>query len=292
MDTTASTNTTTAGPGSTQPAAGGDVDAENGAGASEFQAALEATADAPLAADSSLDPFVIAVPNMEGDPAGSFPDVGDGAEAAIQMINDRLGGIGADIEAGAPGRPVELVYCGHVIDQNEAQGCANQIADADPNIVIPGVEFFTPLMYPIFADLPVVQMLPIFVADFDQPGIYAPFGGCVTAFPGSAQMVAEIKGHDRLGLIRSLDPAGVECWGDLHERFLQYYADTLENFEFEGFPYTPGESAGFPAVIQQVSDYLAGAENGAVFLGLGAADLRVVHPGPHERRRRPHDLCG
>ena len=35
---------------------------------------------------------------------------------------------------------------------------------------------------------------------------------------------------------RRTHPA-TECWQDTQERFYQYYADTLENFEFQGFPY-------------------------------------------------------
>ena len=252
-------------------AAGGD-EGESARGAEELRAALEATADEPLAADDSLEPFVVGVVNIEGDPAGSFPEVTEGAEAAAQLINERLGGIGADVEAGTPGRPVELVVCRHGADQNEAQACANELAAANPNVIVPGIDFFTPLMYPIFAPFPVVEMQPIFIADFDQPGVYAPFGGCASAFPSSAQMIAEIKGHDRLAIIWAENAPGTECWQDTQERFYQYYADTLDGFEFMGFPYTPGEQAGYPAVIQQVSDYLEGAENPAVFMGIAAPD--------------------
>ena len=252
-------------------AAGGD-EGESAQGAEELRAALEATADEPLAADDSLEPFVIGVVNLEGDPGGSFPEVREGAEAAVQLINERLGGIGADVEAGTPGRPVELAVCNHAIDQNEAQACANELASANPNVIVPGIDFFTPLMYPIFAGVPVVEMQPIFIADFDQPGVYAPFGGCVSAFPSSAQLIAEIKGHDRLAVIWAENAPGTECWRDTQERFYQYYADTVEGFEFMGFPYTPGEQAGYPAVIQQVADYLQGSENPAVFMGLQAPD--------------------
>ena len=252
--------------------AGGDIDTEHGLGASAFQAAMDATADTPLAADDSLPPFVIGIANLEGDPAGTFPDVREGAEAAVQMINERLGGIGADVEAGTGGRKIVLSYCGHLVDQNEAQACANQLADANPNMIIPGVDFFTPLMYPLFADFPVVEMLPIFIADFDQPGVYGIFGGCVTAFPSSAQIIAEVKGHDRLGVIWSQNAPGTECWVDTHERFYQYYADTLDNFAFKGFPFTPGDQATIPPVAQQIADYLEGAENPAVHLGAQATD--------------------
>ncbi len=185
---------------------------EDGQGAEEWAAALEAAESSPLAADDSLEPFVIGLPNLEGDAGGTFPDVGEGAQAAVKFINEKLGGIGADLEAGTPGRPVELVYCPHVIDQNEAQACANEVADANPNVVMVGVDFFTPLMYPLFANFPVIETLPIFIADFDQPGVVSPFGGCPTAFPSSAQMIAEIKEHDRLAVIWDQNAPGEECW--------------------------------------------------------------------------------
>ena len=271
-DTTEGAATTEGGDSTQAPGGEGDIDSVHGQGAAAFQAAMEATADEPLAADDSLEPFVIGVVNLEGDPAGTFPDVHEGAEAAVQLVNERLGGIGADIEAGTGGRPIELAYCGHLVDQNEAQACANQLADANPNMIIPGVDFFTPLMYPLFTDFPVVEMLPIFIADFDQPGVYGIFGGCVTAFPSSAELIAEVKGHDRLAVIWSDNAPGNECWTDTHERFYQYYADTLDNFGFQGFPYTPGDPATIAPAVQQIADYLAGAENPAVHLGAQATD--------------------
>ena len=268
--TTATSGAATTTAATTASNSDGTDDAVDGKGAAAFEQALRATADAPLAADDSLEPFVIGMPNLEGDPAGSFPDVREGAEAAVQLINERLGGVGADVEGRVGGRPVELAYCGHLVDQNEAQTCANEIADANPNVIIPGLEFFTPMMYPLFADYPIVEMLPTSIADADQPGVYAPFGGCATSWPAAARHITENKGHDRLAVIWAQTAA--ECWRDVGERFYQYYADTLDNFEAQGFAYSPGEIAGYPAVVQQAVDYLAGADNPAVYLPAQAAD--------------------
>ena len=274
-DVTSGGDTTTPDPtATTQSDAGaasdGTDDAVEGKGAAAFEQALRATADAPLAADDSLEPFVIGMPNLEGDPAGSFPDVREGAEAAVQLINERLGGVGANVEDGVGGRPIELAYCGHLVDQNEAQTCANEVADANPNVIIPGVNFFTPMMYPLFTDYPILEMLALGAASSDQPGVFAPVGSCATAWIGSAQVAAEVKRHDRLAIITGQTAA--ECWRDSGERFYQYYADTLDNFEFQGFQFNPGEVAGYPAVVQQAVDYLAGAENPAVYLPVQAAD--------------------
>ncbi len=156
----------------------------------------------------------------------------------MQLVNERLGGIGADVEAGTGGRPIELAYCGHLVTRTRPRRAPTS-PPTPPEHDHPGVDFFTPLMYPLFAEFPVVEMLPIFIADFDQTGVYGIFGGCVTAFPSSAEIIADVKGHDRLAVIWSDNAPGNECWTDTHERFYQYYADTLDNFEFQGFPYTP-----------------------------------------------------
>ena len=68
-------------------------------------------------------------------PAGSFPDFREGAEAAVQLINEQLGGIGADYEAGTPGRPIELNVCSHGLTPEAAQSCANDIVGQDPNLI-------------------------------------------------------------------------------------------------------------------------------------------------------------
>jgi branched-chain amino acid transport system substrate-binding protein len=265
---------TTSGGATTTGASGGGAagDATDGKGASAWEAALKATESKPLKADSSQKPFVIGMPNLEGDPAGTFPDIHDGVNAAVKQINERLGGIGADISAGKPGRPVKLEYCGHVVNQDEAQKCANQIASAKPNVVLVGIDFFTPLMYPLFKDSAVVETLPIFIADFDQAGVVSPFGGCPTAFPASAQMIADVKKHDKLAVIWAQNAPGTECWTDTQDRFYKYETTNVPGFQYQGFPYNPGETAGYPAVVQQVANYLKDAKKGAVYFGIQAPD--------------------
>jgi branched-chain amino acid transport system substrate-binding protein len=286
--TTAAATTTTAasGGGATTTAGGATTtggassgDAVDGKGATAWQQALQATASKPLKADSSAKPFVIGMPNLEGDPAGTFPDVHDGVNAAVKQINEQLGGIGADIAAGKPGRPIKLEYCGHVVNQDEAQKCANQVAGAKPNVVMIGVDFFSPLMYPLFKDSAVVETLPIFIADFNQPGVVSAFGGCPTAFPSSAEMIGQIKKHDKLAVIWAQNAPGTECWTDTQERFYKYMADTNQGFQYQGFPYNPGETAGYPAVIQQVANYLNGAKNPAVYFGIQATDCAAFLKG-------------
>jgi branched-chain amino acid transport system substrate-binding protein len=244
-------------------------DERDGQGAVAFETAVNATADAPLAAEG--EPFVISMINLEGDAGGTFPDVREGAEAAVQLINEQLGGIGADYEAGTPGRPIELSVCSHLITQEEAQRCANEIAGQNPNLIQIGIDFFTPLMYPVFTGIPTLQTLPIFVADFDQPGVYSGIGGCPTAFISAAQFMAEVKQFDKLAIPYANNAPGNQCWTDTQERFYQHYADEGV-WEFQGFPDEPGDPSDNAALIQNVADYLEGAENPGVFFGVQSSD--------------------
>ena len=78
----------------------------------------------------------------------------------MQLINDKLGGIGADVAAGTPGRPIRLEVCVHQADQSEAQACATKVQETDPSLIVVGIDFFTPLMYPLWQGIPAIQTIP------------------------------------------------------------------------------------------------------------------------------------
>lgn len=254
---------------SSAPADTSDLDAAYGEGAAAFQAAIEATADAPLVAEG--EPFVISMPNLEGDAGGSFPDVRQGAEAAVAMINERLGGIGADYAAGTPGRPIELKMCSHGLTPEAAQGCANQVASDNPNAVVVGVDFFSPVMFPVFQQYPILQVLPIFVSDYVQPGSYSAIGGCPTAFFGAANFMAS-AGYDKIAVMYSDNAPGQGCWSDTTERPLQYFKDQGTVGDFRGFANLPGDPSDDAAQYQEVASFLEGAENPAVFYSVQSSD--------------------
>jgi ABC-type branched-subunit amino acid transport system substrate-binding protein len=261
-DTTVKPAGSTAAP-TAKPAGGSADDKVDGQGAAAFEAALDAAAKSPLKAAG--DPIVVAMPNLEGSPGGSFPEIREGAEAATKMINEKLGGIGA--KDGKPGRPIKLEVCSHKIDAGEAVACANKAREAKPALIVVGIDFFTPAMYPVWTGLPVMETVPIFVADFDNPGAISAFGGCVSAFPGAAQYLKENFKADKVAIIYSDNAPGQQCYEDTQDRFY-----TLLGIEHKGFKDTPGDPAVKDATAQQVIDYLKDAKNGAVYWGIAAAD--------------------
>ena len=265
-DTTGGSAVVTTSGGSS--AATGDVtadDATDGDGAEAWEAALRAAEENPLKAEG--EEIVIAMPNIEGSPAGSFPDTREGAQAAVQLINDKLGGIGADVAAGEPGRPIRLEVCVHKVDQSEAQACATKVQEANPSLIIVGTEFFTPLMYPLWQGIPTIHTVPIFLADFDQPGVYAFNGGGVTQLAGQVQYQKDILNADRVAvLLPDLAPA--------HEMFDDTWTYLLKSagIEYQMFLDKVGDPSDNDANIQAIMSYLEGAETPVIAGVAGAAD--------------------
>jgi hypothetical protein len=251
-------------------------DAVDGGGANAFEAAIQDGLANPLAADESLEPVSIFVVNLEGDPGGSFPEVSEGMRIARDFINDNLGGVGGDYMTRTGGRPLEIEVCAHLIDAAEAQACANEAATSGANLIVPGIDFFTPLMYPVWtgAGLPVFEFLPIFIADFDTTGIFALTGGCVSAFPGAVQEVVRERGHDYVAVPYSDNAPGQECYSDTQERPLQYLLNQGEIVGFKGYPDLPGDPSDNDANVQQIlADIEAsGATNPAIHYGIQASD--------------------
>ena len=75
---------------------------------------------------------VIGFQNPEGDPNGSFPEASLAPRPRVDYINAELGGWGADIQNGIPGRPIELEVCRTAISPDDSQRCANELVGEGP----------------------------------------------------------------------------------------------------------------------------------------------------------------
>ena len=246
-------------------------DATHGNGAAAFEAAIN---NPPGPADESLEPVVITMANLEGDALGSFPEIREGLEIAVDQINNELGGIG--------GRPVEVDVCVHGFDPNAAINCGNEIAEAQPNLNINGIEFFTPALWPTFigANVPTIQTVPIFVADFTVEGNgISVWGGCPVAFPGGATYTMETLGLQKVVVVYSNTPPGLECYADTEERFWQYLVDNeAAGAEFIGIPDNSGDPSDNDAIVQQMADFFGDtpADQTGVYFGIQASDCNEI----------------
>lgn len=147
-------------------------------------------------------PLPIGFINQENTPAGSFPEVREGAEAAVDYINNDLGGV--------RGRPLELVPC--VTDASPASGanCARQLLDQDVPLVAGGEDFATSGSIPVLekAKVPYVGGIPILPPELTSDASWQFTGGSVGAFPAQAAYIAEELKADKVGIIYTANPAG------------------------------------------------------------------------------------
>jgi branched-chain amino acid transport system substrate-binding protein len=242
------------------------IDKTYGDGAGQVQFNENCGEAKPLKAAG--DPIVIGFQNPEGDPAGSFPEYRIGAQAAVQYINNELGGIGADIAAGKPGRPIKLEVCSMAITPTDSTKCANELAAKKPFAVFSSLNFFGN-HFATFnaAKIPVIVGTPISPGDFTSPGTYAigGGGGCLGVHTGLIEFATnDLKGQ-KVAVPWANTPPGVFCYHDLEKKPLQVLngqtaakdnalALTQPKLTHIGVPILPGQADVTPQA-QQVLDF-------------------------------------
>jgi branched-chain amino acid transport system substrate-binding protein len=229
------TATTTAGGGGAA-SCGGEIDtsldAEYGENAGQMAQFIACAQEQPLAADESQEPFVIGLENSEGDPAFTFPDITGGTQAAVDYINNKLGGIGGNPVTGEPGRPIQLETCFIGLDPADSVRCANELAAKNPALVIQGFNNNSAGTYPVLDAAGVVNIagIPVNLADYNTPGVYAPApgGGCVGAHPALVEYAVNELGARRVAVAYFDIPNGRICYHDGEKKPLNILQGSFE----------------------------------------------------------------
>ena len=92
----------------------------------------ELVPDEPVAADG--EPFRIGMVNQENTPAGSFPELSQAVQAAIEYVNAELGGL--------DGRPIELEVCNTEFSAEGSTACGQRFVEAGMPVVLGGIDVF------------------------------------------------------------------------------------------------------------------------------------------------------
>jgi branched-chain amino acid transport system substrate-binding protein len=116
-------------------------------------------------------PVTIGFVNMEGSPAGSFPEATAGAQAAVDYVNDELGGV--------DGRPLRLETCATNGTPEASQACAQRLVEAEPAAVVGGVDLGAESSVPVItgAGIPYVTGSPTLIGELRNDGAFAFTGG-------------------------------------------------------------------------------------------------------------------
>jgi len=137
------------------------------------------------------EPIRIGMINQEGTPLGSFPDVRLGALAAVEFINNELGGI--------DGRPLELIPCITTFSPEKSQACAQQLVQAGVVAVVGGLDITSNGSIPVLEqnDLAYVGGVPVNLEDMTSPISFQFSGGSPGAYVAFADH-ASLAGADNV----------------------------------------------------------------------------------------------
>jgi branched-chain amino acid transport system substrate-binding protein len=258
-------------------------DADHGEGAGRALSDLLCAAASPLAAEG--EPIVIGVQNPEGDPNGSFPEFTIAIEAAAKYVNEELGGLGADIQKGVPGRPIQLEICRMAIAPDESQRCANELVSKNPAMIISTINFFGN-QFPVYEGAGVngLVVTPITIGDFTSPSAFSigGGGGCLGVHTGLVEFATTEFDPDRVAVPWSDTPPGVVCYYDLEKKPLDVLngsvpgdaerAGSMPDLQHIGVPIAPAS----PDVTPQVTEVLNFDPDVIVFSAQGADCWNLV----------------
>lgn len=150
-------------------------------------------------------PILLGMANEENVAAGSYPEVRLAAEAAVEYVNNNLGGVN--------GRPLKLVTCITDATPATSAGCANEFAADKVAAVAAGVDFGSSGSMPILskAGIPVLGGTPTQAADYITPGVYTFNGGTAAGTAGVMAWLANDLHVQKVAIIYIDIPAGAEA---------------------------------------------------------------------------------
>lgn len=201
------------------------------------------------ASSSGRPPLVLGFLNMEGAPAGSFPEAGAGARAAVAHVNDDLGGIG--------GRPLRLSSCRTDGTPESSQACAQKVLADKPVAVVGGIDLGADASVPVVtaAQVPYVTGSPTLAGELTTPGAYAFSGGVAADLLAIADYLIERKHvtsihvlHEDLpGLLNAAISAAGDIFRSLHVSDVKLVAEKADAPDFA--PALTSANAGNPQAI-------------------------------------------
>ncbi len=148
------------------------------------------------------EPLKIGLINQENTPAGSFPELSVAAQAAVDYSNNELDGFG--------GRPVDLVVCTTTSTPESSQACANEMVEADVEVVVDGIDLALASAYPVLdeAGIPVVGLTPATTTDYTAPNAYFLGGGALAVMLGQIKFAKEELDAETAVVLIDASPVG------------------------------------------------------------------------------------
>lgn len=145
------------------------------------------------------EPITIGIVNSEGAPGLDFPEFTDGFDGGAAFVNKELNGFG--------GRPVKLEECIVKGTPESSQQCAQQLVEAQVDMVVVGLDVYTDFKTFEAAGIPVVGTIPILPGDYTQKAVFTT-GGNLSVMPPIVKVAKETLGAKKVGIVSTDNAAG------------------------------------------------------------------------------------
>jgi len=154
------------------------------------------------------EPLVFGMLSQEAGPV-AFPEVREGAQAAVDYLNEYRGGIS--------GRPIELSMCVTDGQPSSSERCANQILDEKPVAVLGAIDTGSSASMPVWerANLAYLGGLPLTPAENTSPQSVQFYQASIGDNAASAAYAATELGAESAYVIYTDDPQGQSLGKDV-----------------------------------------------------------------------------
>lgn len=152
----------------------------------------ELVPETPEAADG--EPFTIGMVNQENTPAGSYPELSQAVQAAVEYVNTQLGGL--------DGRPIEVDVCNTEFSAEGSTACGQRFAEQGTPVVLGGIDVFGNAI-DVLADndVPYVGGIPISTQSVQAENSYQWSGGTWGAAVAFAEHAATELGAEKVAVV-------------------------------------------------------------------------------------------
>ena len=168
--------------------------------------------------EATGEPIVLGMINQDNTPAASFPELSQADQAAVEFINEQLGGVG--------GRPLELLVCNTQFSTEGSAACGQQMVEASVPAVLGGIDVFGTAIDTLADNgIPYVGGIPVSTQSMTDPLSFQWSGGTWGATIAFADHAINEVDADRVSILygefgsiedsaeygqRVLEEAGVE----------------------------------------------------------------------------------
>ena len=140
----------------------------------------------PSAVRATGDPITIGMINQENTPVGSFPELSLAVSAAVEFVNQELGGVG--------GRPLRLEVCNTKFSAEGSTSCGQQFVQEGVPVVLGGIDVFGNGIDTLAANgVPFVGGIPVSNQSVKNANSFQWSGGIAGATVAFADYAATVK---------------------------------------------------------------------------------------------------